>query len=159
MRTRSCALSFEVPAPSFEWIVGNPAVKLPMSGALFALQATLCGGRDKGCRPFPCTPFSACGTIPPLRSGQVSLDEAERFTAQSSCQRRYTPMVFGIIPECLGFPPELVFSFAGIPILVHIFISGQRGGPQNLRLVLVISSVLDAVHNLHFHRISAGRTR
>src|ERR1700683_4714074 len=38
--------------------------------------------------------------VPPLRSGQVSLDEAEHFTAQSSCQRRYAPMVFGIIPEC-----------------------------------------------------------
>src|SRR5262249_22637365 len=30
----------------------------------------------------------------------VSLDEAEHFTAQSSCQRRYAPMAFGILPEC-----------------------------------------------------------
>jgi hypothetical protein len=42
----------------------------------------------------------ARGILPSLRSGQVSLDEAEHFTAQSSCQRRYAPMVFGIIPEC-----------------------------------------------------------
>jgi hypothetical protein len=34
------------------------------------------------------------------RSGHVSLDEAEHFPAQSSCQRRYAPMVFGISPEC-----------------------------------------------------------
>jgi transposase len=26
--------------------------------------------------------------------------KAEHFTAQSSCQRRYAPMVSGIIPEC-----------------------------------------------------------
>ena len=50
--------------------------------------------------PFLRTPFSASGILPSLRSGQVSLDEAEHFTAQSSCQRRYAPMVFGIIPEC-----------------------------------------------------------
>jgi len=87
VRTRSCALSFEVPAPSFEWIVGNPAVKLPMSGALFALQGH-------------CVLRQGQGLPPPLRSGQVSLDEAERFTAQSTCQRRYAPMVFRIIPEC-----------------------------------------------------------
>jgi hypothetical protein len=44
----------------------------------------------------------------PLRTGQVSFDEAEHFLAQSRCQRRYAPMVFGIIPD-------LVFGFAGIP--------------------------------------------
>jgi hypothetical protein len=42
----------------------------------------------------------ASGIFPSLRSGQVSLDEAEHFTAQSRSQRRYAPMVFGIIPEC-----------------------------------------------------------
>ena len=31
------------------------------------------------CRPFPRTPFSATGALPPLRSGQVFLDEAEHF--------------------------------------------------------------------------------
>jgi hypothetical protein len=30
----------------------------------------------------------------------ISVDEAEHFATQSSCQRRYAPMVFGIIPEC-----------------------------------------------------------
>jgi hypothetical protein len=42
----------------------------------------------------------ASSNLPSLRSGKVSLDEAEHFPAQSSCQRRYAPMVFGIIPEC-----------------------------------------------------------
>ena len=37
------------------------------------------GGGDKGCCPFPRTPFSASGILPSLRSGQVSLDEAEHF--------------------------------------------------------------------------------
>jgi len=31
---------------------------------------------------------------------RFSLDEAEHFPAQSRSQRRYAPMVFGIIPEC-----------------------------------------------------------
>jgi len=31
----------------------------------------------QGLPPFPLTPFSASGILPPLRSGQVSLDEAE----------------------------------------------------------------------------------
>jgi hypothetical protein len=57
-------------------------------------------GGDKGSRPFPRTPFSASGALPPLRSGQVSLDEAEHFPAHSRSQRRYAPMMFGIIPEC-----------------------------------------------------------
>jgi hypothetical protein len=57
-------------------------------------------GRGQRLRLFPRAPFSACRALPPLCSGQVSLDEAEHFTAQSSCQRRCAPMVFGIIPEC-----------------------------------------------------------
>jgi hypothetical protein len=71
-----------------------------IAGALIALRVSPALGGDKGCSPFPGTPFSACGILPSLRSGQVSLDEAEHFPAQSSCQRRYAPMVFGIIPEC-----------------------------------------------------------
>jgi len=57
-------------------------------------------GGERDCRPFPRTPFFASGIHPSLRSGQVSLDEAEHFPAQSRCQRRYAPMVFGFIPEC-----------------------------------------------------------
>jgi len=65
-------------------------------------------GGDKGCRPFPRTPFSATGALPPLRCGQVFLDEAEHFLHNREYQRRYAPMVF-------GFPPECAFGFAGIP--------------------------------------------
>ena len=54
----------------------------------------------QGLPPLSPHPFSASGILPPLRSGQVSLDEAEHFPAQSRSQRRYAPMVFGIIPEC-----------------------------------------------------------
>jgi hypothetical protein len=39
-------------------------------------------------------------TFASLRMQSISLDEAEHCTAQSSSQRRYAPMVFGIIPEC-----------------------------------------------------------
>jgi hypothetical protein len=42
------------------------------------------------------------------RSRQVSLDEAEHFLHNMRRQRRYAPMVFGIIPD-------LAFAFAGIP--------------------------------------------
>jgi len=58
-----------------------------MSGALFALQGHCVLSGDKGWRPFLCTPFSACDVLPSLRSGQIALDEAERFPAQSICQR------------------------------------------------------------------------
>jgi hypothetical protein len=44
-----------------------------------ALRVSPALGGDKGCRPFPHAPFSACGALPPLRSGHVSLDEAEHF--------------------------------------------------------------------------------
>jgi len=66
-----------------------------MSGALTALRVFPVLGGDKGYRHF-----LRWQHPPPMRSGKVSLDEAERFTAQSTCQRRYAPMVIGIIPEC-----------------------------------------------------------
>ena len=68
-----------------------------MSGAPFALRGHLALRRGQG---LPRTPFLASGIFPPLRSGQISLDEAEQSPARSSCQRRDAPMVFGIIPEC-----------------------------------------------------------
>jgi hypothetical protein len=36
-------------------------------------------GRGKGLRPFPHTPFSASGSLPPLRSGQIPLDHPDHF--------------------------------------------------------------------------------
>ena len=61
----------------------NAAVLIKSSqlriGALIALRVSPALGGDKGCRPFPRTPFSAGGILPLLCSGQVSLDEAEHF--------------------------------------------------------------------------------
>jgi len=52
-----------------------------MSGALFALQGYCVLGRGQGLPPLyaPLSPLAAF--FPPLRSGQVSLDEAEHFPA------------------------------------------------------------------------------
>ncbi len=44
-------------------------------------------------------PFSAGGILRPRRPGQVSLDEAEHFPAQSRSERRYAPTMFGIVPK------------------------------------------------------------
>src|SRR6516162_89178 len=55
--------------------------------------------RGQGLPPLPRTPFSASGISSFASLRTVSLDEAEHFAAQSRCQRRYAPMVFGIIPE------------------------------------------------------------
>jgi hypothetical protein len=49
------------------------------SVALFALRGHCGLGGDRGCRPFARTLFLASGALPPLRSGQVFLDEAEHF--------------------------------------------------------------------------------
>src|SRR5579862_9998476 len=50
-------------------------------------------------------PFSACGGIPSLRFGLVSLDEAEHFLHNRSA---------GV--AMLGIIPDSAFGFAGIPI-------------------------------------------
>ena len=49
------------------------------SGVLFALRGHCELRRGQGLRPFPRTSLSASGNLPALRSGQVSLDEAEHF--------------------------------------------------------------------------------
>jgi len=57
-------------------------------GSCFAAlrsPATSALRRDKGCRPFPRTPISAGGILPPLRFGQLALDEAEHFQHKSRC--------------------------------------------------------------------------
>jgi hypothetical protein len=56
-------------------------------------------------------------------------------SSQSSCQRRYAPTVFGIIPEMqFGFIPDLAFGFAGIPIWVSArwAASGRRKATKAL---------------------------
>src|SRR5215813_3507743 len=48
-------------------------------GALFALRGLYPLRRGQGLPPSSPHPFSASGILPPLRFGQVSLDEAEHF--------------------------------------------------------------------------------
>jgi hypothetical protein len=64
-------------------------------------------------RDAPADAFLADAIQSAGRSGRFSVeagtDEAEHFPAQSKCQRRYAPMVFGIIPDS-------AFGFVGIPI-------------------------------------------
>jgi hypothetical protein len=54
-------------------------------------------------RDAPADAFLADAIQSAGRSGRFSVeagtDEAEHFPAQSKCQRRYAPMVFGIIPK------------------------------------------------------------
>jgi hypothetical protein len=57
--------------------------------------------------PFPCTPFSAGGAVPPLRFGQVFLDEAEHFLHNQSAS-------VAALRELFAFPSESVFAFGGI---------------------------------------------
>jgi hypothetical protein len=67
---------------TFAFFIFGPQKSCPLknnNGALVALRVAVCLGGDKGCRPFPRTLFAACGILPPLRSAQVSLDEAEHF--------------------------------------------------------------------------------
>jgi len=110
----SCGLSCEVPAPSFEWIVGN-------TEAIDVRSAARAPGfcvprRGKGLPPLAPHPHPRVWppTSASLRMQPISVDEAEHFTSQSSCQRRYD----GVRDHPgmpFGFPPELAFSFVGIP--------------------------------------------
>jgi hypothetical protein len=84
--------------------------RCPRSGILCAEAGQ---GTAAPCPAPPSSPVAAHLRFDP--DAVDSLDEGEHFTAPSSCQRRYAPMVFGVIPECCSASPELAFSFAGIP--------------------------------------------
>ena len=105
--------NWEKPWKTDTCILSVAAFRERRSRTAGALRSALRGNsalrRDKGCRPFPCTPFAAKGIHPALRSGQLALDEAERFAAQSRFQRRCAPMVFGIIRECCSALSESLF--------------------------------------------------
>jgi len=100
----------------------NP-VKLRF-GALIALRVSAALGGDKGCRPFPRTPFAATTILPSLRFGQVSLDEAEHFLHNRDASVTTLRWCSGSSRNAVrihpgmpfGFIPDLVFGFAGIPI-------------------------------------------
>jgi len=61
----------------FASMVGNPEVNRQCLERYSRSGVTVCWA----------VPFSACDVLPSLRSGQIALDEAERFPAQSICQR------------------------------------------------------------------------
>ena len=56
------------------------------------------GGKEL--RPFPHTPFLACASLPPLRSGQVLLDEAEHLLHNRSASVATLRELFAFGPEC-----------------------------------------------------------
>ena len=56
--------------------------------------------RGQGLRPFPRTPFSASGAVPPLRSGQVFLDEDEHFRHNRVASVATLRQLFAFGPEC-----------------------------------------------------------
>ena len=89
------------------WIAGQLEITLS-PGALFALRGHCVLRRGQGL-PFP-TPLSPPGALPPLRSGQVFLAEAEHFRHNRRCQCRYDPMVFGFIRITVRNHPGLVFG-------------------------------------------------
>jgi hypothetical protein len=69
------------------------------SGAL-ARSGSLRAGAGQGLPPFPAPLCPLAAPLPSLRSGQVSLDEAEHFLHNRDASVAYAPMVFGFIPEC-----------------------------------------------------------
>ena len=64
-------------------------------------------GRGKGLRPFLHTPFPACASLPPLRSGQISLDEAEHLFHNRGAS-------VAALRGLFAFPPESPSGFAEI---------------------------------------------
>jgi hypothetical protein len=57
--------------------------------------------RGQGLPPLSPAPLSSLGAhFLRCATDMFFLDEAEHFLAQSICQRRYAPRVFGFIPEC-----------------------------------------------------------
>jgi hypothetical protein len=83
-------------------------------GALCATVSSALSG-DKGCRPFPRTPFSASGILPSLRFGQFLLTKVNisctielPASLRSDGVRDHPGMPFGIIPD-------LAIGFVGIP--------------------------------------------
>jgi hypothetical protein len=63
---------------------------------------------------FPRTLFLGSGIHPPLRSGHVSLDEAEHFLQNRSASVAALRGCSGSSRNAFGFPSETAFGFAGI---------------------------------------------
>src|SRR5689334_16685735 len=66
---------------------------------LLALPGHCVMRRGQGLRPFPRTPFSTSSFLPSLRSGQVSLDEAEHFLHNRDASVASLRWCSGSVPE------------------------------------------------------------
>jgi hypothetical protein len=83
-----------VPLASIRWTLcdTNRRACPNLQSERYSRSGFLCAERGKAFRLSP-HPLLRSGILPPLRYGQLSLDEAEHFRAQSKGQRRYAPMV------------------------------------------------------------------
>jgi hypothetical protein len=84
---------------------------MPLLGMI---EASVGWGGTGRAIPFPRTPFLASGALPALRSGQVSLDEAEHFLHNRSAIVATLRWCSGHPGMPFGFIPDLLFGFAGI---------------------------------------------
>jgi hypothetical protein len=102
--------------PNCGYVLSNGEVLIQSGqlrfGALFALRVSPALGGDKGCRPFPRTPFSASGILPSLRSGQASLDEAEHFLHNRSAS-------VATLRWCSGSSRNAVRNHPGFSVRLH----------------------------------------
>jgi hypothetical protein len=85
-------------------------------GALIAPRVFPALGADKGCRPFPRTPFSTNSILPSLCVGQVLVTKPNTsctiempLLLRSDGVRDHPGMAFEFIPDS-------AFGFVGIPI-------------------------------------------
>ena len=76
-------------------------------------SGSLCAEVGTGRAVLTHAPFLAPALF--LRCASDSFSLTPNTLAQSSCQRRYAPRLFGFIPECRSaFLSETAFGFAGI---------------------------------------------
>jgi len=82
--------------------------------ALIALRDRCALRRGQDVPSFPRAPFLATGPLPPLRSGQVFLDEAEHFLHNRSASVATLRELFAFGLECRSRSLRPAFAFAGI---------------------------------------------
>lgn len=91
-------------------------------------------------RPFP-APFLASGALPPLRSGQVSLDEAEPLLHNRGCQRRYAPTVFGFTRNAVRHPSGMSVQLRRNPQTIRTTVLSRMVRLYALPLLLLGSTI------------------
>ena len=88
------------------------------------------GGLVSSACPFPRTPFSASGVLPSLRSGQVSLAEAEHFLRNRSASVATLRWCSGSSRNAVRLPFGMSISFAGIPNGHHEYVFPAKPNPR-----------------------------